>query len=219
VNRDAFSKIIGRFDTRLSLSSANVDEVIKKRLLAKTEAAADRLRLVYNDKAAILKNLITFSQDTPEKRLYDSSEDFADVYPFTPYQFNILQAVFNGIRTHGASGKHLSEGERSLLNAFQEAAIFDKALKMLDIYEGNHSYVLDPETMRMVAEIEKITKLQSPYSEIYKLPKLTEQFMNRFVRLLEDECEPIRASVKADYDITSSYCMRAAPINPQSTTA
>ena len=32
-----FSKIQGRFKTRLSLSSANVDEVIQKRLLAKVE--------------------------------------------------------------------------------------------------------------------------------------------------------------------------------------
>lgn len=123
VNRDAFSKIIGRFDTRLSLSSANVDEVIKKRLLAKTDAAAEKLRMLYAEKAAVLKNLITFSPDTPEKPLYRSADDFVDVYPFIPYQFNLLQAVFNGIRTHGASGKHLSEGERSLLNAFQEAAL------------------------------------------------------------------------------------------------
>ncbi|MCL2361204.1 MAG: BREX system P-loop protein BrxC [Defluviitaleaceae bacterium] len=123
VNRDAFSKIIGRFDTRLSLSSANVDEVIKKRLLAKSEGAADKLRLLYEEKIAVMKNLITFTKDTPEKRLYESPEDFADIYPFIPYQFPLLQAVFNGIRTHGASGKHLSEGERSLLNAFQEAAI------------------------------------------------------------------------------------------------
>ncbi len=123
VNRDAFSKIIGRFDTRLSLSSANVDEVIKERLLAKTDAAYDSLRLKYGDKASVIKNLITFSQDTPQKWLYGSADDFAAVYPFIPYQFNLLQAVFNGIRTHGASGKHLSEGERSLLNAFQEAAM------------------------------------------------------------------------------------------------
>ena len=123
VNRDAFSKIIGRFDTRLMLSSANVDEVIKKRLLAKTDAAADKLRLLYEEKSAVLKTLIAFTDDTPEKWKYDSAEEFIDVYPFIPYQFNLLQAVFNGIRTHGASGKHLSEGERSLLNAFQEAAL------------------------------------------------------------------------------------------------
>jgi len=55
VNRDNFSKIIGRFDTRLSLSSANVDEVIKKRLLAKTDTARDVLRLLYSEKEADLK--------------------------------------------------------------------------------------------------------------------------------------------------------------------
>lgn len=45
-----FSKIQGRFDTRLSLSSANVDEVIKKRLLDKTEPAEQTLRLLYDEK-------------------------------------------------------------------------------------------------------------------------------------------------------------------------
>ena len=121
VNRDNFSKIIGRFDTRLSLSSANVDEIIKKRLLAKKETSIDKLGLLYADKEAALRNLITFS-DAGDMYLYNSVDDFVDIYPFIPYQFKLLQAVFNGIRTHGASGKHLSEGERSLLNAFQEAA-------------------------------------------------------------------------------------------------
>ena len=53
-----FSKIQGRFDTRLSLSSANVDEVIKKRLLSKTETAEQTLRLLYDDKAVSIKNKI-----------------------------------------------------------------------------------------------------------------------------------------------------------------
>ena len=53
-------------------------------------------------------------------KLFEDEKDFADVYPFVPYQFNLLQKTFNGIREHGASGKHLSKGERSLLGAFQE---------------------------------------------------------------------------------------------------
>jgi hypothetical protein len=68
-SRDDFSKIIGRFDTRISLSSANVDEVIKERLLAKTENGAGKLRLVFGENSAILKNLIQFSHGTPEKKL------------------------------------------------------------------------------------------------------------------------------------------------------
>lgn len=118
-----FSKIQGRFNTRLNLSSANVDEVIKERILKKSDVAKDTLKLLYEDKESILKNLITFSSDTPEMKTYKTEDDFIDVYPFIPYQFNLLQSVFTAIRLHGASGKHLSEGERSLLSAFQESAI------------------------------------------------------------------------------------------------
>jgi len=117
-----FSKIQGRFDTRLSLSSANVDEVIKKRILAKTTTAEQTLRLLYEQKATIIKNLIVFN-DGVEKKLYADDNDFAAVYPFVPYQFNLLASVLTSIRTHGASGKHLSEGERSMLALFKESAM------------------------------------------------------------------------------------------------
>lgn len=123
VRGNDFSKIQGRFNTRLSLSSANVDEVIKRRILDKNHVAKDTLGLLYADKEAILKNLITFSADTPEMKSFKSTTDFIEVYPFIPYQFSLLQSVFTAIRLHGASGKHLAEGERSLLSAFQEAAV------------------------------------------------------------------------------------------------
>lgn len=117
-----FSKILARFDTRLSLSSANVDEVIKRRILYKNDLGRDTLKLLYSEKEAILKNLITFTSGTPEMKIYQDTEDFIAIYPFVPYQFKLLQAVFTAVRQHGASGKHLAEGERSLLSAFQEAA-------------------------------------------------------------------------------------------------
>ena len=121
VKGNDFSKIQGRFDTRLSLSSANVDAVIKKRILDKTDTAAQTLRLLYEQKATIIKNLIVFN-DGVEKKLYNDDRDFAEVYPFVPYQFNLLASVLTSIRTHGASGKHLSEGERSMLALFKESA-------------------------------------------------------------------------------------------------
>lgn len=117
-----FSKIQGRFDTRLSLSSANVDEVIKKRILDKNTTAEQTLRLLYEQKATIIKNLIVFN-DGIEKKLYADDRDFAAVYPFVPYQFNLLGSVLTSIRTHGASGKHLAEGERSMIALFKESAV------------------------------------------------------------------------------------------------
>lgn len=117
-----FSKIQGRFDTRLSLSSANVDEVIKKRVLEKNKTADETLRLLYEQKTTIIKNLIVFN-DGAEKKLYANEKDFSAVYPFVPYQFNLLGDVLTSIRKHGASGKHLSEGERSMLALFKESAV------------------------------------------------------------------------------------------------
>ena len=84
VRDNEFSKIQGRFDTRLSLSSANVDEVIRKRILAKNETAAATLKTLYENNATVIKNLIVFN-DTAEKKLYADSSDFAAVYPFIPY--------------------------------------------------------------------------------------------------------------------------------------
>ena len=122
VKGNDFSKIQGRFDTRISLSSANVDEVIKKRILDKKDTAAQMLRLLYGQKATTIKNKIVFN-DGVEKKLYADEDDFALVYPFVPYQFNLLASVLTSIRTHGASGKHLSEGERSMLAMFKESAM------------------------------------------------------------------------------------------------
>lgn len=118
-----FSKIQGRFDTKLSLSSAYVDEVIKKRILKKNNAGADTLGEIYRKKQFVLQSVLTFPDSKVEMKQYQHEQDFIDVYPFVPYQFHLLQSVFTAVRIHGASGKHLAEGERSLLSAFQESAI------------------------------------------------------------------------------------------------
>ncbi|WP_226646168.1 BREX system P-loop protein BrxC [Mesobacillus subterraneus] len=129
VKGDDFSRIQGRFDTRLSLSSISVDEVIKKRILLKREFANDKLKLIFPEKSAILKNIISFRESTADLRGYDNEQEFADVYPFIPYQFKLLQNVFEQVRRHGSSGKHLSEGERSMLSAFKEAGLQYKDAK------------------------------------------------------------------------------------------
>lgn len=121
VKGNDFSKIQGRFKTRLSLSSANVDEVIKKRLLLKKPTPFKTLKASYPPLEPILKNNFTFT-DSAEMKKYESADEFANIYPFVPYQFNLLQSALTGIREHGALGKGVGEGERSMLELFQESA-------------------------------------------------------------------------------------------------
>jgi hypothetical protein len=84
-----FSKIQGRFNTRISLSSANTDEVIQARLLEKKGDAQRALEDLYHEKGEILKNQISFIQSATLKN-YKDADDFVKNYPFAPYQFLLL---------------------------------------------------------------------------------------------------------------------------------
>lgn len=119
--RNDFSRIQARFGTRLSLTSANVDEVIRERILKKNKTAEDTLKALYVANETDIHNVVDF-KNTVEMKKANSPEEFAAVYPFLPYQFKLLGDVLNSIRLNAASGRNLSEGERSMLGAYQEAA-------------------------------------------------------------------------------------------------
>ncbi len=200
VRGNDFSKIQGRFNTRLSLSSANVDEVIKKRLLYKNDVALDTLKLLYAHKEAILRNLITFSSDTPEKKTFKTPEKFVEVYPFIPYQFRLLQSVFTAIRQHGASGKHLSEGERSLLSAFQEAAVkyMDKEIGALIPFSAFYDTIetfLDHDIRTVFIHAEDNAKLTEMDIEVLKV-----LFLIKWVREIPKNMENVATLMVSHID-------------------
>lgn len=159
-----FSKIQGRFYTRLSLSSANVDEVIRKRVLAKTDNARLLLKTLYDENETILKNLLVFN-DGVEKKLYSNNENFADVYPFIPYQFHLLQSVLTAVREHGASGKHLAEGERSMLALFKDSATkrmsqSEGILMPFHLFYDEIARFLDSEYRKVILQAADNTRLE-----------------------------------------------------------
>lgn len=121
--RNDFSKIQDRFKTMLSLSSGNIDEVIKKRILKKKEIDVKDLENLYSENYITINNIVDFGDKGRTIPLYKDSLDFSETYPFVGYQFNLLQKVFEKIRDMGHSGQHMSRGERSLLSSFQEAGI------------------------------------------------------------------------------------------------
>lgn len=125
-----FSKIQARFKTRLSLSSANVDEVIQSRLLAKQPEVVAHLRALFAKKGDILKHQLTFTNVGMTFKPYKDADDFVNIYPFAPYQFQLVQKIFEAIRKAGATGLHLSRGERSILDAFQSAGKQIAAMKV-----------------------------------------------------------------------------------------
>jgi len=206
VKGNDFSKIQGRFDTRLSLSSANVDAVIKKRILDKTDTAAQTLRLLYEQKATIIKNLIVFN-DGVEKKLYSGAKDFTEVYPFIPYQFNLLASVLTSIRTHGASGKHLSEGERSMLALFKESAarLKDKEMGVIVpfhlFYDALENF-LDHSHRGVILRAYDNTKINPEHKEsgVFAIDVLKTLFMIKYILEIEANVDNITSLMISNID-------------------
>lgn len=116
-----FSRIQARFKIKVPLTSANVDEVIEKRLLKKNDDAQKQLAKSYKKESSHLESLLSFSEAGVQFKGYGDGADFSNKFPFVPYQFDLFQQCRRALSTHNAfQGKHASVGERSMLGVFQQ---------------------------------------------------------------------------------------------------
>ena len=119
-----FSKIQARFANRMKLTSADVAEVIQKRLLTKTEDGVNLLSDTYHAQTNNFKTLFDFADGSATYRNFKDRDHFIHSYPFIPYQFALFQSAIQNLSLHNAfEGKHSSVGERSMLGVFQQVAI------------------------------------------------------------------------------------------------
>jgi len=117
-----FSKIQGRFKTRVSLSSADVEEVIRKRLLEKNAAGTAELKAIHARESGNFKTLFDFVGGRTYPNYPDESR-FVSTYPFVNYQFPLFSAALVGLSEQNAfTGRHASVGERSMLGVVQQVA-------------------------------------------------------------------------------------------------
>ncbi|KPA14790.1 DNA repair ATPase [Candidatus Magnetomorum sp. HK-1] len=185
-----FSKIQGRFYTRLSLSSSNTDEVIQVRLLEKDDNAIDELENLYNEKGDILKNQLTFSYDSTAMKNFSTPSDFINNYPFVPYHFQLVQKIFESIRKAGATGLHLAAGERSMLDGFQSAAKSISSNKigvLVPLYEFFPCIesFLDTAVKRSIDQARDNSSLEIPFD----IKILQSLFLVRYVDIIKPNIE------------------------------
>jgi hypothetical protein len=126
-----FSKIQARFDTRMPLTSANVSEVIQKRLLKKTAEAEAPVGELFDQHHTDMRTLFTFSDNSIQLKGFRDRDHFIASYPFLPYQYDLFQLAIKELSDHNAfEGRHASVGERSMLGVFQQVA---KNIKDLEL--------------------------------------------------------------------------------------
>lgn len=125
-----FSKINARFHYKISLSSADVQEVIQKRLLDKTDEGRETLGNMYMKEKQTFKTLFRFEHGG-QQIVFKDKEQFILSFPFQAYQYDLLQQSLRSLSEHNAfHGQHISQGERSMLVIFQDVSkeLMDKEL-------------------------------------------------------------------------------------------
>lgn len=110
---DEFGKILGRFDTRISLQSNDASYITQKRVLDKNSSGLEELGQLYLGKKDYILNQFKISHELYKG--YQSEDDFLLAYPFVPYQFKLIAHVFEAFQQLQYVIKEVKDNERSVL--------------------------------------------------------------------------------------------------------
>lgn len=108
-----FGKILGRFETMISLESQDAAFITKKRILDKKSEGIGALNDYYKQNKGAIENQFVFDHDLYEN--YENREDFTLTYPFIPYQFRLISDVFESFSQVGYVGEGVKNTERAIL--------------------------------------------------------------------------------------------------------
>lgn len=117
-----FNKIADRFDIKINLTSSNIDEVVRKRILKKTVKGENNLEQLYSKRSGKIKR--NFELDS-ERLLPEVDEGpFVDTYPFLPYQLQIIPDILTNLRGGAdidSETQQLTGRERTMITLVQGA--------------------------------------------------------------------------------------------------
>jgi hypothetical protein len=111
--QEDFGKILGRFDTRISLESQDAAQITKMRLLDKNDDAKADLKDYFKQHKAAIENQFSGFHDLYKN--YTSELDFVETYPFVPYQFRLISDVFSAFSQAQYVGEGVKDNERSII--------------------------------------------------------------------------------------------------------
>lgn len=154
-----FSKIQGRFQVKIKLSSTDAVEVIQKRLLVKKPEYATQMEALWNEQNANLRTMFEFSDGSSQfatDKAYDA-DDFKADYPFVNYEFPLFQEALRQMSQYNMfSGNYSSVGARSMLAAVSDTLkeMDDKTIGTLvpfdSLYDGIASAVQSTVSYRIL---------------------------------------------------------------------
>lgn len=112
-HRDEFGKILGRFDTRISLESNDPTYITQKRVLDKNSFGHKTLSELYKGNKDAIEH--QFNMGSSLYRGYKNEEDFQLSYPFIPYQFKLIGDVLDSFKQLRFVIEQVKDNARSVI--------------------------------------------------------------------------------------------------------
>jgi len=97
---DDLSRIQGRFKTKMNLASADVQEVIQRRLLEKDPQEPEQLISIYEQEKDNFTTLFRFGDGSIQLKGWGDCQNFCGLYPFHPYQLSLFQQAIQSLASH-----------------------------------------------------------------------------------------------------------------------
>ena len=110
---EAFGKILGRFETRISLQSNDAAYITQRRVLDKNSSGMEALGQLFDSNKDFIENQFKISHELYKG--YGSRDEFINAYPFVPYQFKLISDVFSAFQKLGFVVTEVKDNERSVL--------------------------------------------------------------------------------------------------------
>lgn len=110
---DDYGKILGRFETRISLDSTDPSYITQKRVLDKNSNGLIEISKLYKEKQDAIENQFRINHELYKG--YQTENDFELSYPFVPYQFKLIAHVFDAFQNLQYVIKEVKDNERSVL--------------------------------------------------------------------------------------------------------
>lgn len=173
---EAYGKIMGRFETRVSLESTDPAFITQKRILEKNPTAELELKIMFKAHQDAILNQFNMGHDLYKS--YRNEDDFLLSYPFVPYQFKLIAKVFEAFQQLEYVVAEVKDNERSVLKITHETAKQNKELELGSFIPFDAFF----NQMFWQNLIHKGTKAISPALEIAGVKE--DLFAQRVVKLL-----------------------------------
>lgn len=124
ITDEDYGKILGRFETRVSLESTDPAYITQKRILDKKSIAEIELNKMYKENHDAILNQFAMGHELYKG--FSTKEDFILSYPFVPYQFKLISKVFDAFQRLEYVVAEVKDNERSVLKITHETAKLTK---------------------------------------------------------------------------------------------